>query len=60
MRGERVKVNKSRTLARRGRSERERGKEGVDSTVKKSRFQREERGHAKIASLGKVEKSMSG
>ena len=40
MRGERVKVGESRTLAREGGgSEREHGEERVDSTVNEGRFQ---------------------
>ena len=52
MRWERVKVGESRTLAREsGESERELGKEKMDSSVKKSRFQGGKRGHARRASL---------
>ena len=54
MRGERVKVGESRTLARKGVSEREHGEESVDSTLKKGRFcgQREGKGERE----GKQEK----
>ena len=44
MEKERVKVGESRTLARKGGSEREHDKERVDSTVKESRFQGGEKG----------------
>ena len=61
MRGERVKVGESRTLARvRGRSEREHGVERVDSTVNEGRFQGGQGGQARRASLEQVERSMSG
>ena len=60
MRGERVKVGKSRTLARERGSEREHGEERVDFTVKEGRFQGGKGGHARRASLGEVEGSMSG
>ena len=61
MRGERVKVGESRTLARvRGGSEREHREERVDSTVNEGRFQGEKGGQATRASLEQVEGSMSG
>ena len=50
----------SRTLAERGRSEREHGEERVDSTVKKDRFQGGEEEQARRTSLGDVEGSVSG
>ena len=54
MRGERVKMGE-----RRG-SEREHGEERVDSEVMEGRFQGGKGGHARKASLGDVEGSMSG
>ena len=57
---ERVKVGKSRTLAREGGLVREHGEERVDSIVKEGRFQGGEGGQAKRASLEQVERSMSG
>ena len=60
MRGERVKVGKSRTLARKRGSEREHGVERVDFTVNEGIFQGGQRGHATRASLEQVEGSMSG
>ena len=60
MRGERVKVGESSTLARDGGSEREHGVERVDSTVKEGRFQGEKGGQDRRASLEEVEGSMSG
>ena len=61
MRGERVKVCESRTLAReRGGSERKHGEVRVDSTVNEGRFQGGKGGHAKRAALQEVEGSMSG
>ena len=59
MRGERVKVGKSRTLAREGGSEREHGVGRVDSTVKEGRFQGGMGRQARRASLEQVEGSMS-
>ena len=59
MREERVKVGKSRTLAREGGSEREHGKERVNSTVNEERFQGGKEGQAKRTSLEQVEGSMS-
>ena len=44
----------------RGRSEWDQGEGGVDSTVKKDKFQEGEEGKARIASLGEVKGSMSG
>ena len=44
----------------RGGSQREHGKERVDSTVNEDRFQRGKGGQAKRASLEQVEGSMSG
>ena len=60
MRGERVKVGGSRTLAREGGSEREHGVERMDSTVNEGRFQGGKKGQARGASLEEVEESMSG
>ena len=60
MRGERVKVSESRTLAREGGSEWEHGKESVDSTVKEGRFQGGKGEQAIRASIGEVDESMSG
>ena len=61
MRGERVKVGKSLTLARvRGGSEREHGEVRVDSTVNEGRFQGGKGGQVSRASLKQVEGSMSG
>ena len=58
MRGKKVKVGESRTLAReRGGSEREHGEKRVDSTVKEARLQGRQ---ARRASLGEVEGSVSG
>ena len=53
-------MSESRTLARNRGSEQEHGKERVDSTVKKSRFQGGEGGQARRAFLGEVEGSMIG
>ena len=58
--GGRVKVGKSRTLARKNGSELEHGKERVAFTVKESRFQGGKGGQARRASLGEVEGSMRG
>ena len=60
MRGKRVKVGESCNLAREGGSEREHGEEWVDSTVNEGRFQGEQGGQARRASLEQVEGSMSG
>ena len=61
MRVERVKVGKSRTLARkREESESEHGEEKLDSTLKECRFQGGEGGQVRRASLGEVKGSMSG
>ena len=60
MRGERVKVSDSRTLARERESEREHAKERVDSTVNEGRFQGGNGGHTRRTSLEQVEESMSG
>ena len=63
MRGERVKVGESRTLARereRERSEREHDEKRVYYTMKEGRFQKEKGGQARRASLGEAEGSMSG
>ena len=60
MRGERVKVGESRTLAREGGSKREHGVERMDSTVKEGKFQGGQGGQARRASLEEVEQSMSG
>ena len=60
MRGERIKVGESRTLAReRGGSEREHGVERVDYTVKEGRFQGGQGGQARRPSLKEVEGGMS-
>ena len=59
MRGERLKVGKSRTLVKVGGSEREHGEERVDSTMNESRFQGGQGGQATRASLEQVEGSMS-
>ena len=56
MRGERVKVR----LRERGRLEQEHGEERMDYTVKEGRFKGEMGGHARRASLGEVQGSMSG
>ena len=54
MRGERVKVGESRTLAReREGSERELEEERVDSTVKEGRFQAGKGGQTRKASMKK-------
>ena len=59
MRGERVKVGKSCTLAReRGGSEREHGVERVDSMVNKGRFQEGKGGQARRG--GRNHERMSG
>ena len=60
MRGERVKVGESCTLAKEGVSEREHGVGRVDSTVNEGRFQGGKGGRARRASLEQVERSMSG
>ena len=60
MRGERVKVGESRTLARERGSEREHDEERVDSTMKEGRFQGGKGGNVQRSSLGEVEESMSG
>ena len=60
MRGERVKMSKSRTLAKVRESEREQGEKKVDSTVKEYRFRGGEGEQARRASLREVEGSMSG
>ena len=60
MRGEKVKVGETRTLAREGRSEREHGEGRVDYTMKEGRFQGGQGGQATRASLEQVEGSMSG
>ena len=54
VRWDRVKVSESRTLARKRGSEREHGKERVDSTVKEGRFQGGKGVQARRASLGEV------
>ena len=53
-------MNESRTLARKRGSEREHGKERVDPTVKKSRYQGGMGGQARRVFLGEVEGSISG
>ena len=60
MRGERVKMGDSRTLARVRGSEREHGVGRLDSTVKEGRFQGGQGGQARSASLEQVKGSMSG
>ena len=61
MRGERVKVGESCTLAsKRGRSELEHEEVRVDSTVKEGRFQGGDGEQVNRASLGDVKGSMSG
>ena len=60
LRGERVKVSESRTLAREREIRARAWGERVTSTVKEGRFQGEERGQARRASLGDVEGSRSG
>ena len=52
-------MGESLILARERESEREHGKERMDSTVKEGRYLGGERGQAKRAYLGKVEQSMS-
>ena len=59
MRGERVKMGESHTLARKGGSEQEHGVGRVDSTVNEGRFQGGKGGQARKASLEQVEGSMS-
>ena len=59
IRGERVKVGESRTLASDRGSEREHGVKRVDSTVNEGRFQVGKEGQARRASLEQVEGSMS-
>ena len=59
MKEERVKWVRAAPWQERGRSEREHGEEKVDSAVKEGRFQGEEGGQARRASLGEVEGSMS-
>ena len=51
-------MSESRTLARKRGSEREQGKEKVDSTVKESRFQGGKGGQARKAFLKEVEGTM--
>ena len=56
MKGEKLKMGESRTLAReRGGSEREHEEERVNSTVKEGRFYGGKGGQARRASLGEVE-----
>ena len=55
-----VQSTKSYGERERGRSGKKHGKERVDSTVKKGRFQRGEGGQTREATVGKVEGSMSG
>ena len=59
MRGKRIKVSNSYTLASEGESEQEHGEERENSTVKEGRFQGGEGGQARKAFLGDVEGSMS-
>ena len=51
---------RSRTLARKGGSEREHEEEGLDSAVKEGKFQGREGGQARRASLREVGESMRG
>ena len=51
-------MSESRILATKRGSEREHGKESMDSTVKESRFQGGKGGQARRASLGEVERSI--
>ena len=60
MRGKRVKVIKSHTLARERGSNQEHEEEIVDSTMKEDRFRGGKGGKARRASLGEVEGSMNG
>ena len=53
-------MSESRTLARKRGEEREHGKERVDSTVKKSRFQGGKERQARRVFLGEVEGTMRG
>ena len=53
-------MGESRTLARRGGSEREHEEERVDTTVNEGRFQGGNGGQARRASQGDLEGSMSG
>ena len=59
MRGERVKVGESRTLARKKGSEREHGVQRVHSTVNEGIFQGGKGGQARRAYLEQVEGSTS-
>ena len=59
MRGERVKVSESRTLARKRETRAKVRRGEVDSTVKEGGFQGGQGGQASRASLGKVEGSIS-
>ena len=52
-------MSESHTLVREGESKQKHGEKRVNYTVKKSRFQEDERGQAKRAYLGEVEGSMS-
>ena len=60
MRGKRVKMGETRTLAREGGSQREHGVGRVDSIVNEGRFQGGQGGKATRASLEQVEGSISG
>ena len=60
MRGERVKVSKSQTLASERENIREHGEERVDTIVKEGRLQGGKGGQARIAFLEEVEENMSG
>ena len=53
-------MSESRSLARKGGSEREHGEKRVDSTMKKGMIQEGPGGEARRASRGEVEGSMSG
>ena len=60
MRGERVKMSESRTLASKREIRARAWREKVDSTVNEGRFQGGQGGQARRASLEQVEGSMSG
>ena len=55
VRGKRVRMGESRTLAGEGGSEREHEVERMDSTVNEGRFQKGKGGQARRASLREVE-----
>ena len=60
MRGREPSWARAAPWQEKGRSEREHGKERMDSTVKEDRFQGGKGGQIRRASLGEVEGSMSG